>query len=57
MPEPYYSVNLRMLLDESNQSFIGEERLQDILSDFSCPNVDVERFLLHDAVSFTRQDK
>ena len=39
-------------------TYIAEESLYDLLSDFSCPkNPDVEYFLLHNAIDFTKKDQ
>ena len=38
-------------MDKDEPTYIGEESLYDLLSDFSCPkNPDVEYFLLHNAI-------
>lgn len=57
MAEQYFSVNIRMLLDHNSPSYIGENGVQDILSDFSCPNEDVAHFLHHNAIDFTKKDQ
>ena len=45
------SVNLRILLEE-----MGEERLRELLSGFSCPpNPDIENFLKRNAIEFAKQ--
>ena len=45
-------------MDKDETTYIGEERLYDLLSDFSCPkNPDVEYFLLHNAIKFTQKDQ
>ncbi|MGN1017798.1 MAG: hypothetical protein ACI4PB_03155, partial [Oscillospiraceae bacterium] len=45
-------------LDKDEPTYIGEESLYDLLSDFSCPkNPDVEYFLLHNAIEFTKKDQ
>lgn len=47
----YIGINLRELINE-----IGEEAAKERLSDFSCPlNEDVERFLKHTAIEFSKQ--
>lgn len=57
MPDNYFTVNMRAYLDKNVQTYIGEESLNEILSDFSCPkNYDVEHFLLHNAIEFTKKD-
>ncbi len=50
MSEKYSVVNIR--------AYIDNEELNDILMSFSCPiNHDVEKFLLHNSVNFTRKDQ
>ena len=45
-------------MDKDEPTYIGEESLYDLLSDFSCPeNPDVECFLLHNAIEFTKKDQ
>ncbi len=56
--DKYLIVNIRAYLDEKEATYIGEEDLYDLLSDFSCPkNPDVEYFLVHNAVEFTKKDQ
>lgn len=58
MTENYFTVNIRAYLDQEEPTYIGEENLYDLLSDFSCPqNPDVEHFLLHNAIEFTKKDQ
>ncbi len=58
MSDQYFTVNIRAYLDKDQPTYIGEESLYDILSDFSCPqNPDVEYFLLHNAIEFTKKDQ
>ena len=58
MPDNYFTVNMRAYLDKNVQTYIGQESLNEILSDFSCPkNYDVEHFLLHNAIEFTKKDQ
>lgn len=38
MTEQYLIVNIRVYLDPNEPTYIGEEHLYDLLSDFSCPN-------------------
>ncbi len=35
MSDKYYTVNIRAYLDKDEQTYIGEESLYDLLSDFS----------------------
>lgn len=58
MSGKYFSINIRAYLDKNSPVYIGEKKLYKILSDFSCPkNPDVEYFLLHNAVEFTKKDQ
>lgn len=58
MTDRYFTVNIRAYLDKDEPTYIGEESLYDLLSDFSCPhNYDVEHFLLHNAIEFTKKDQ
>ena len=42
MSDKYFTVNIRAYLDKYEPTYIGEESLYDLLSDFSCPqNPDV----------------
>ena len=56
MSDKYFTVNIRAYLDKDEPTYIGEESLYDLLSDFSCPkNPDVEYFLLHNALSLPKK--
>ena len=56
MSDKYFTVNIRVYLDKNEPTYIGEESLYYLLSDFSCPkNPDVEYFLLHNAIEFTKK--
>ena len=58
MGNKYFVVNIRAYLDREKPTYIGEDKLNEILSDFSCPkNPDVENFLLHNAIEFTKKDQ
>ena len=58
MSDKYFTINIRAYLDKDEPTYIGEESLYDLLSDFSCPkNPDVEYFLLHNAIEFTKKDQ
>ena len=58
MSDKYFTVNIRAYLDKDEPTYIGKESLYDLLSDFSCPkNPDVEYFLLHNAIEFTKKDQ
>ncbi len=58
MSDQYFTINMRAYLDSDEPTFIGEDCLFDLLSDFSCPeNPDVEYFLLHNAIQFTQKDQ
>jgi len=58
MTEKYSVVNIRSFIDKNDPAYIGEEKLNEILSEFSCPiNPDVERFLLQSSIEFTKKDQ
>ena len=58
MSDKYLTVNIRAYLNKDELTYIGEESLYDLLSDFSCPkNPDVEYFLSHNAIEFTKKDQ
>jgi hypothetical protein len=58
MSKQYFTVNIRVYLDSEKPTYIGEDELRDLFSDFSCPNnPDVEYFLLHNAIEFTKKDQ
>ena len=58
MAEKYSVVNIRSFIDKDDPAYIGEEQLQEILNEFSCPiNPDVEHFLLHNSIEFTKKDQ
>ena len=53
MSEQYFTVNIRAYWDKDKPTYIGEDSLYKLLSDFSCPNnPDVEYFLLHNSFIF-----
>ncbi len=55
--DKYQVTNIREYLGNRNPR-IGEERLIQILSDFSCPkNPDVERFLKQSSIEFTKKNQ
>lgn len=56
MSEQYFTVNIRAYWDKDKPTYVGEVSLYELLSDFSCPdNPDVEYFLLHNAIEFTKK--
>lgn len=58
MSEQYFTINIRAYLDKDKPTYIGEDNLYELLSDFSCPdNPDVEHFLIHNAIEFTKKDQ
>lgn len=58
MSEQYFTVNIRAYLDKDEPTYIGEDSLYELFSDFSCPhNPDVEHFLIHNAIEFTKKDQ
>ncbi len=55
--DKYQVTNIREYLGNQNPR-IGEERLIQILSNFSCPkNPDVERFLIQSSIEFTKKNQ
>lgn len=51
MFDKHFTVDIRAYLDSDEPTYIGEKKLYEILSDFSCPqNPDVEYFLLNNAI-------
>ena len=45
-------------MDRNTSSYIGEQKLASLLLNFSCPqNPNVEYFLLHNAIDFTKKDQ
>lgn len=58
MSDQYFTVNIQAYLDKDKPTYIGEDGLYELLSDFFCPNnPDVEFFLLHNAIEFTKKDQ
>ena len=58
MKSHYTTVNIRAYIDEGEATYIGEQELYELLSCFSCPvNPDVEHFLDHNAIEFTKKDQ
>lgn len=56
--ERYTAINIRAYINKGEAAYIGERELQELLSYFSCPvNPDVEYFLHHNAVDFTKKDQ
>lgn len=56
--DKYTVINLHDCLQTKNENIIGEDELQQILSDFSCPlNQDVERFLKGQAIEFVKKNQ
>ncbi len=55
--DKYSVINIRKYLDSSSTK-LGEDRLMQILSGFSCPkNLDVERFLKKSAIEFAKKNQ
>ena len=53
----YRIINIRRYIGNDNPE-LGEDELLQILSEFSCPlNPDVERFLKHSSVEFTKKNQ
>ncbi len=58
MYDRYFTVNIRAFLDKDEPTYIGEDSLYDLISDFSCPkSPDVEHFLLNNSIEFTKKDQ
>ncbi len=58
MPEKYSIVNIRTYIDKDSPTYICDESLKELLSEFSCQkNPEVEHFLLHNAIEFTKKDQ
>lgn len=58
MTNKYSIINLHSYLDSESPSFLGEEKLQTLLSEFSSPqNADVEHFLHNNAIQFTKKNQ
>lgn len=54
----YRIVNIRVYLDKNKLTYIGEEKIYELISDFSCPkNPDVQHFLLHNAIEFAKKNQ
>ena len=53
----YRIINIRRYIGNENPE-LGEDELRQILSEFSCPmNPDVERFLKHSSIEFTKKNQ
>ncbi len=53
----YRIINIRRYIDNESPE-LGEDELIQILSEFSCPmNPDVERFLKHSSIEFTKKNQ
>jgi len=58
MAEKYSVINIRSFIDKNDPAYIGEKELSEILNEFSCPiNHDVEHFLVHNSIEFTKKDQ
>lgn len=56
MTNQYSSINIHDLLDSKSKAYIGEDEIKKILFGFSCKvNPDVEHFLRHNAIEFTKK--
>lgn len=55
--DKYLVINIRKYIDSDNPE-LGEEDLQQLLSEFSCEkNLDVERFLKNSSIEFTKKNQ
>jgi len=53
-----YAVNIRSTIDRNDNAYIGEEALNLLIDGFSCPpNLEVEHFLKHSALDFTKKNQ
>lgn len=58
MSEQFFVINIREYLDKNDPAKIIEDKIYKLLLSFSCPlNNDVERFLKHNAIEFTKKDQ
>ena len=58
MNDNYFVINIQQYLSKDKSTYIGEEALYDLISDFSCPkNPNVEKFLLNNAIEFTKKNQ
>ncbi len=58
MSEQFFVINIREYLDKNDPAKIIEDKIYKLLSSFSCPlNNDVEHFLKHNAIEFTKKDQ
>lgn len=58
MKEYYKTVNIKEYIDKNKSTYIEEQELRELLTSFSCPlNPDVEYFLQHNAIDFTKKEQ
>ncbi len=58
MSEQFFVINIREYLDKNDPAKIIEDKIYKLLLSFSCPlNNDVEHFLKHNAIEFTKKDQ
>ncbi|MBR2207776.1 MAG: hypothetical protein IJ859_03110 [Synergistaceae bacterium] len=58
MPKQFLVVNLREYLNKKDSVSVMEDELYELLLSFSCPlNPDVEHFLKHNAIEFTKKNQ
>ena len=59
MEDKYSVINIKAFLNRDDEdTYIGEDGLRQILSDFSCPkNPDVEHFIKENAIEFTKKQQ
>jgi len=58
MKESYKIINVKEYIDKNKSTCVEEKELNELLSSFSCPiNHDVEHFLRHNAIEFTKKDQ
>ena len=58
MSGQFFVVNLREYLDKNDPALVTINKLHKLISSFSCPlNPDVENFIKHNAIEFTKKDQ
>lgn len=51
-------INVKEYLDKNKSTYVEEQELHELLSSFSCPlSLDVEYFLRHNAIDFTKKNQ
>ena len=56
--DSYQAINVKEYLDKNKSTYVEEQELHELLSSFSCPlSLDVEYFLRHNAIDFTKKNQ